>query len=152
MKTNIMAFGLLLAFSLGPLAGGSPVPSTRGGGPISPSEAALMIASAINGCELAKNLGSRQSREVSRIVDRVSWPDATTGIPVFSKDADRDAQRPEVQKLGGWDYARAVGLVCAAWDVHLGRPQYVQDWVCLACSDKRATLVSGERWPRRSSY
>jgi len=114
--------------------------SQASGAILDPSQATRQIQKALTGTQIQEPVSPTVRKLIQEIVNRIDWSKAS--IQGYSSVL-ATMESPEQPYVETEALRASVGLVCAAWDVHKGRPQAVLGISALACPIKSVKLISG---------
>ena len=109
---------------------------------LSPGEASLVIAAKLAGARPGEPISPTLGGELSSVCDKVVWGNEADWQSLGRfLDTVKERLNPAVISPAGLNSATA--LVCAAWDVHLKRPQYVNWLSKLAAPESKDDFMVG---------
>ncbi len=117
--------------------------------------ATLELTKVLSKIQFGEKVNEKDKRSIEAIVNRIDWPNIAH-IESFYKFLDKESKERSIPNKDGrtpayQGFPSAVGLLCAAWDVRLERPQFVFDLACLNCCDATVEVISGKAGGRRAN-
>jgi len=106
------------------------------------SQATDTIAAILTQTKFAQPLDKPTVQAVETVTNAIDW-DAES-IASYGEFLTKAEDRAHDRLFPYFYFCAATGLVCAAWDHHLGRPQIVLSYGALGCPDKSVSLIKGE--------